>query len=472
LFLALTLVAAGCGRFGFGPAADGDGGGGAGDGDGAGDAAPDAVSTGAVGPRWMRQFGVSTLPSGHGGGANGGGEVAVVQQFTGSYSIDGVALSGQGFISTAFLRYDATGNVQRAVTLDSDGFCDMRDAIIDGPDTIVSGLTIGTTVTPAYGACSIATNREDPVAIRIAGDGTQSVVAHFLAGGANAQGWRVAPLSDGSLVMAGIYASALTVATALPTAMTDPSTWIGRSNPSMPTIGAWSWGLTNTVEIHAGPLAVRDDGTCAMGAFRGPTTLFGMAVSYVGGYDTWVAHLSSTGTVDFVRGVGSTADEPSFDNNNSIVALPGGGCALGIAANADVTYDAMTFPVSQGNGLLLELGGNGALVHGARYPGPPALAMIGDRLFVAFSVTAPYTVGTQIHTPVGSDVLIIERGTSAPDRLLGVVGGTGDQFAFDLFEAAPDALGLVVQSSGPLSFGAASFDSGATLVRAVGVLGI
>jgi hypothetical protein len=377
-----------------------------------------------------------------------------------------------GFISTAFIRYDASGNVKRAVTLDSDGFCDMRDAIIDGPDTIVSGLTSGTNPLPVYGACGISTNRQDPVAIKIADDGTQTVVAHFLAGGANAQGWRVAPFSDGSLAMAGIYASALTVASPLPTAMTDPSAWIGRSNPGTPTVGAWGIGLTNTVEIHAGPLAVRDDGTCAMGAFRGPTTLFAAAVPYVGGYDTWVAHLSSTGTADFVRGVGSTADEPSFDNDNSIVALPGGGCAIGIQANGDVTFDATTYPVSAGSGLLLELGANGALTRGTRFPSPPALAMIGDRLFAAFTVTAPYTVGTQTHTPQGSDVLIIERGNGAPDRLRGVVGGTGTQLAFDLFEAAPDALGIVVETSGPLAFGATTFDSGGTTVRTVGVLGI
>ena len=461
----LVVAVAGCGRLGLSPP---DGGDARGAGDG-GDGGVDA-STGVVGPRWMRAFGVGSRLSGHGGG---GGEVAVVQTFAGTFTTDGVSLTGMGFSSTAFIRYDAVGAIERAVTLDASGFCEMKAAIVDGDDTILAGLTLGTTTVPAYGACSIATNRQDPIALRIAADGTQSVVVHWTASGANAQAWTAAPLSDGSLVMSGIYSDGLTIAGPLPTAMADPNAWVARSNPASPTVGAWAFGLSANVVVQGARVSVAEDGLCAIGAFAGPATLFGTAVPHVGGFDAWVTHISSSGAVDYVRGVGSPANESAYEGNSSILALPEGNCTLGIEAPGDVTYDGTMFPVSGGPGLLLELAANGALRKGARFPATPRLARIGNRSFVAFGVSAPYTVGDQVHMPDGTDVLIIERNIDAQtDRLVGVVGGAGTQQALELFEVAPDALGIAVRNTGKLVFGAASLDSGASDIRAVGVLGI
>jgi hypothetical protein len=467
LFHAFAAVAAavGCGRFGFDSQIDGDGGGGGGRGDGR---TGDAISTGPAGPRWMRQSGVPGMVSGRGGG---NGEVAMVEVFNGTFDSDGVSLSGMGFSSSAFVRYDALGNVKQALTLDATGFCEMHDAIVDGDDTIVAGLTSGTTSVPAYGACSIATNRQDPVALRITSGGTESVLAHWSASGANAQAWSAAKLGDGSLVMSGIYGAGLTIESPLPAAQNDPNSWLARSNPTLVTGAAWAFGLSATIDIHGGPVSARDDATCAMGAFAGATTLFGVALPYVGGYDTWVARIADNAAVDFVRAIGSTGDESMFEGQSSIAALADGGCAVGIRANGDVTYDATTFPVSQGAGLLLELTSTGALSRGARYPVIPMVTTVGDRLFVAYSVTQPTTIGAELYTPDGADVVIVERAAGA-DRLVAAVGGAGTQTVVDLFEVAPDALGIAVQTSGALVFGATSFDTGASSVRAVGVVGL
>jgi hypothetical protein len=418
----------------------------------------------------MHPFGVTGVPSGHGGG---GGEVAVVYKFTNNYTFNGVSLTGMGFGSTAFIRYDAGGNVKQAMTLDATGFCEMRDAIVDGDSTIVAGLTIGTTAVPAYGACSIATNRQDPVAIRIAADGTQSVLAHWSATGANAQTWAAAQLSDGSLFMSGVYGADLSIGSPLPTALTDPNGWVARTHPTIPTNGAWFWGNPNSGVVHAGPVAASGTGTCAMGAFSMGATLFGVPLGNVGGYDTWVAHLSANGGADFVIAVGSTNNESNFQGESGIAALPDNGCAIAIIAPDDVTYDGTTFPVSQGLGLTLELANNGALVRGSRYPDEPTIAAIGARRFVAYGVSAPIMIGGQLYTPALSDVVIVELGgNTMPDRLIGVVGGAGSQTPHDLFEVAPDALGIVVHTTGPLVFGDSSFDSAGSDVLAVGVIGL
>jgi hypothetical protein len=464
-FVSIT-VAAGCGRFGFESQGDGDGGAGDVRGDGM---SIDAVSTGPTGARWMRRAGRPGTVGGRGGG---NAEVAMVEVFNGTFNTDGVALTGMGFSSTAFVRYDALGNIKQALTLDATGFCEMHDAIIDGDDTIVAGLTIGTTSVPSYGACSIATNRQDPVAIRIAPDDSQSVIAHWSASGANAQAWSAAKLSDDSLVMSGIYGANLTVASPLVAAQHDPNGWIARSDPTLPTGARWANGMSATVEVHGGSVSARDDATCAMGAFRGPVTLFGVALPYVGGYDTWVAHIAVDATIHFVRGIGSTGDESSFESASWIAALPDGGCALGIAAPADVTFDSTTMPASMGPGLMLVLGSNGALARWYRFASAPAVAVIGDVIYVAFTVGAPTMVGTALHTPAGTDVIVVALGVGVPDRLVGVVGGDGDQTILDLFGVAPDALGIAVKTDRGLVFGDTAFDTGATSERAVGVLGL
>jgi hypothetical protein len=209
-----------------------------------------------------------------------------------------------------------------------------------------------------------------------------------------------------------------------------------------------------------------------MGAFRGPVTLLGTALPYVGGYDTWVAHVAADATVQFVRGIGSTGDESSFESASWIAALPNGACALGIIAPGDVTFDGTTMPASQGPGLMVVLASDGSLARWYRFPSAPAVVVVGDQVHVAFAVNATTTVGGQVYTPDGSDVLIIALGAGVPDRIVGVVRGAGDQTILDLFEVAPDALGIAVRTNGTLEFGATTFDTGATTVRAVGVLGL
>lgn len=458
LVQAVSLVAvAGCGRFGFDETQP----------NGSGDAGGDArMTTGMVGPRWMKRFG---LPQDTGlSGARG--EVTVVQRFSSTFSGDGISLTGQGFESSALARYDVEGSVQFAIALDATGFCDMRDVIADGADTIVTGLTIGTQAIAAYGACSIATNRQDPIAIRVDAAKQQTVSAHWTASGANAQAWRAAQLTDGSLVISGIYSSGLMTDKALPAAQVDSNVWMARTHATA-TTATWSTSLNDDTSVHAGPVDAYGDNTCAMGAYTGPATLLGTALPHVGGYDTWFARVGPDGQPRFVRGLGSTLDEPSFSNLSSVAALPGGGCAIGIDAPGDVTFDGVTMPASQGRGLLVYTDDTGALLDWSRLPRTPKLAVVGDRYIVAFEVSSPFMIGDVLYTPDGIDTVIVEVvGDTFP--ILGVVGGAGDQMAAALAAAADDAVAIIVGSTGALAFGATSWDTGTTKVNAVGVLGI
>lgn len=451
-----------CGRVGFDATIDGGA-------PATDDGAVDAPSTGAVGPRWIKRIGTANSRMGLDGAA---GEVAVVQRFNSTFSADdGIALTGAGFESSAFIRYNADGSVERAVTLDATGFCDMREVVVDGTDSIVAGLTIGTMTVPAYGACSIATNRQDPIAIRIAADGTQTIVAHWTASGSNAQGWGIAQLADGSFVLNGIYSADLVIDTALPSAQADPNAWVARTDGTV-TSAAWSRGLPAAVEVHAGPIDSDAQSTCVVGGHRGPVTLFGVVVPHAGGYDTWVARLDDAGAASFVRGIGSTANEPSFSNDSSVVALPDQGCVVGIEAPGDVTLGTTMYPASAGIGLLARFDSAGDVTAGARLPSAPFLARVGDRLIGAFSLAAPLSIGAQLFAPDGRDVVVVEVVDGSPAVLLGVIGGAGDQAVDRIAAIGPDAVALSGPSAGALAFGTSGFDSGASTVRFVAALGI
>lgn len=433
------------------------------------DGATDAPATGAVGPRWIKRVGSASIAIGIDGED---GEVAVVQRFSSTFSADdGIALTGAGFQSSAFIRYNADGSVERAVSLDATGFCDLREVAVDGTDSIVAGLTIGTMTIPAYGACSIATNRQDPLAIRIAADGTQTVVAHWTASGSNAQGWGITQLANGSFVLNGIYGGDLMTDMALPTAQADPNAFVARTDGTV-TGAAWSRALTAAVEVHAGPIDSSGQSTCMVGAHRGPVTLLGVAVPHVGGYDAWVIRVDDSGAASFVRGIGSAGNEPSFSNDSSVVALPDDGCAIGIEAPGDVTIDAATYLASDGIGLLVRLDSTGNVVTAARLPSAPFLAGVGDRLIGALSVSAPLTIGGQVFTPDGADIVVVELAGGVPERLLGVIGGAGDQSVDKIGAIGPDAVAVSGTSTGALSFGTSAFDSGAATVRVVAALGI
>jgi hypothetical protein len=450
--LAVLACLAACGRFGFGDdtSSTGD------DGGSRGDAADALVPTGPIGPRWIAKFtndGSSTVV-----GRNG--EVAILSRFNATFNADpAIALLAQGYISTAFVRYDATGAPLYSTVLDSDGFCDMRAAVLDGDVIYATGLTQGTQAIPAYGACSIATNRQDPVAIRIDSQNNQSVVAHWTAGGGNAQAWYLALMPDHTLTISGIYSSGLMIGPyMMPTGVTDPSYWIARTTTTTATDAAWARGFTASVEIHSGPVASDGDDVCVMGAHSGSTNVFGSALSYVGNYDAWVARVDGSGTARFVRAFGSPGLEASFEDG-TLLALPDGGCLAALRSTGDITLDTGTYPVSQGDGLLVRFAQDGTVTHARRFSTEPAMTFVGTRLIAAYDQ--------------GGDAHIVEVDLQGgADHELAVIGGSGTQTPFEVAAIGPDAVAVTVTTNGALSFGATSFDTGATTMRAVAVLGI
>lgn len=464
LALAATL-ALGCGRIGFDPpggAVTDDGG------------PIDAPSTGPAGARWLRGVGPTAAGTALGVMVTGaGGETVAVKGFQTSLAIEGMTLTGQSpFGSGAVVRYDASGMIVSTSILDATGYCDPRGVAMRGDEALVTGLTIGTTTNPAFGACSIATNRQDPFVVRVARDGTQTLSAHWTASGGNGQGWRVAPLSDGTMVMTGIYAVDLRVGTPLPRATIDPSTFVTRFMDGVASPN-WAFGLTSTAsELHAGPVATDANDTCTVGAYNAPVTLFGRALPHLGSYDAWVARLDPSGTPRWLRAISTTGAESSF-GESSVAAAPDGGCYVSILARGDLTVDAVSLPASAGDAVVLHLDAAGAVDGGVRLPSVGKLARIGSRLFVATDVSEPLSSGTVAYTPMGVDVVIAELdATAGLVRIVGALGGAGDQRVWSFAAIAGDALALGAHSRGELVFGTSTSNSGATDVDVVGVLGL
>jgi hypothetical protein len=445
--LVVLACIAGCGRFGFhaDDAADAAGG------EGSADA---YVSTGPIGPRWIVTFSNNFTSV-----AGRNGEVSFASSFTGTFTVDpNVDLTGNGFVSTAFVRYDATGTLLSSTVFDADGFCDMRSVVRDGDDTYVVGFTQGTVSIPAYGACSIATNRQDPIAIKVDAQGNQTLAAHWIASGGNAQGWRAAVMPDHTLTISGIYSTSLQIGSnAMPTGLTDPSVWFARSASTV-TDATWAKGFTAGVEIHGGPVSVSGDEVCVLGSHRGTATVFGSSLPYVGAYDAWIARLDGSGTEKFVRAIGSLGDEPSY-GDGKIVALDDGGCIAGLYAQNDVTLETGTYPVSDGPGLLVRLAADGTVTSARRLVGQPFVTLVSGRLIAAFGLN--------------NDIQVVELDLAGgPDIPLGVISGAGQQFPVEIAAVGPDAVAITLVANGATSFGSTSFDTGTTSKRAVAVLGI
>jgi hypothetical protein len=408
-----------------------------------------------MGPRWIAKFKTDNSSSIFGRD----GQVALLARFVGTFDIDpNITLTGNAYVSTAFVRFDATGTNVSQTVLDSDGFCDIREGRLDGDVAYVAGFTQGTNPNAAWGACSIATNRQDPIAIRIDGQGNQTLAAHWIAGGGNAQAWKVAVMPDHTLTINGIYSSALTIGPyTMPTGITDPSVFVARGDSTV--MGAaWAKGFTAGVEIHAGPIAADGNDICMLGAHSGATTVFGKTLTYAGSYDSWIARIDPGGTERWVRSVGSTGLESTY-GEGGIVALPDGGCLIGIESNGDIALDTGTYPVSAGVGLAVRFAADGTITYARRFPNTPFMTYVGNRLIAAYREA--------------DDVLVVELNLQGgADQMLGVIGGAGTQAPTEIVAVGPDAVAVTLATSGALTFGATSFDTGASTVGAVAVLGI
>jgi hypothetical protein len=456
----LCLIA--CGRIDFDVHATSDGA----STDGAGD---DAQSTGGVGPRWIKQFGTlgGRVPI---AGANG--RVTVAQAFSGALTGDGFSLTGKGFVSTGVVRYAADGTVIDARVYDATGFCDLRSAIADGTSVVFAGFTQGS-MDATKGICSIAATRQDPIALRIAADGTETIAAHWVASTNNAQAWGITRYGSGQLALSGVYGGTLMTDTMLAAAQFDPNVFLARGLDSNPSSASWSYGLRSTNYVHAGAAAAVATRGYFVGAFQGNPTLLGTPLSSMGGFDGFLARVDEDGTPIFVRAFASALDEPAYGNGVSVAALENGGVVVSLDAPGDTTYDGQLFPAVNGAGLVLYIDGSGALVDGRRFPTVMHIASIGSRLYAAADVATPTTIGGTTFRPDGKDVVIVELDLSlVPVRIVGVVGGNGTQDVETLVAIEPDALALSGANLGQLTFGAQTFDTGTTLVRFVGVVGL
>jgi hypothetical protein len=360
--------------------------------------------------------------------------------------------------------------VTGTTVLDATTTCDIRGVDLHGDTALLAGLTSGT-AQAGLGPCSVSTpGRQQPIILGVDASGAASRLVLGTISGMNAQAWNVRPLADGTFVSSGIYSGGLSFgATSLPAAGADPNAWVARLADAQPD-AAWALGLTGGVMITPGPIATDGSNLCMLGAYYGGgLTELGTALPYVGVSDALVARLDLTGTAAFVRGFGSPVKDSDF--NEGSVAMAGAGCVASIDAPGDVTIDSQTFLASDGVGLVVWFDGTGNLTSGYRLPKRAELALANGRVIAAYTLTAPATIGGTQVTPQGQDVVVVELGAQGATRLLGVVGGAGDQDVIRLAAIGPDVVALSLRSSGDFLFGTTAFTS-ATNDRVLAVLGI
>jgi hypothetical protein len=455
--LALLCLTA-CGRLSFDASATTDGA----TGDG-------TRSMGVVGPRWITRFGevAGLIPI-----AGADGRISVAQSFSGTLTGDGFSVQGLGFTSTAVVRYDADGTIRDSRVFDATGFCDLRTAVADGTSVVFAGFTQGSLDT-SRGICSIAASRQDPLALRIADDGTESIVAHWVASVANAQTWGMTRYDSGQLALAGVYSGQVTMDAALPMAQADPNVFVARYAETNPASASWSYALLSTGAVHSGPAATVASRGYFMGGFQGNPMLLGTSLSSTGGFDAYLARIDEDGSPIFVKGFGSTMDEASYGNRMSIATQIDGGVVVSLESLGDVTYDGQPFLAANGAGLVLYIDGSGALVGGRRFPSMVRVARVGSTIYAAAAVTAPTDLLGVTYTPEGRDALIVELDASlVPVRIVGAVSGAGSQDVDQLVAIEPGALALSGTTTGATTFGTTTFDTGNASTRYVAVVGL
>jgi hypothetical protein len=457
--LLLVLLAA-CGRFGF-DASTRDGGG------AGGDRSAVADATGSAGPRWAAVLGANSK---HFLLAGSGGAPAVGFNFVGATQIPGGMLTAAAQqTASAVVRFDAAGTVQTATVLDAQYTCDARGIEMRGSDVLVVAFSNGVGM-PSLGACSVSTGRQDPVVLSVDPAGALALRVHGVSSGLNAQGWNIRVLPDDSFEASGIYSGGLTFgATALPAAGADPNAYLVRLADAQPD-PVWTATVNAGVQTTFGPIALEGTDACTLGAYKGSgITAFGTTLPFLGGADDFVARLDLAGNPRFVRGFGSLQTDSDF-GEGSVIAT-GGGCTVAINAPADVTIDGTVLPASAGPSIVATFDASGALLGGFRMPSLPALTVVGSTAVAAYAVSTPVTIGSTTYTPQGIDTIVVELSPSGPTRLLGAVGGAGDQNTMSLAAIGPDALAIGVDTSGELTFGDAILQTTAG-VRAIGGRGI
>ncbi len=449
----LLLAVAACGRLGFegGPGED---------------ARPPDDATGSAGPvRWAVTIGnnVRFMPL-----AGTAGAPVIAYAFNGSTTIAGQPLTGTATnLSSAVARFDATGSLVSATVLDASTTCDLRGITMRGDTALVAGLAFGN---GGGGACNVSAARQDPIILSVDPAGIVARVALGTASGSNAQAWNVRVLPDDTILTSGIYSMGLAFgATALPAAGADPNGYIAHLSDAQPD-ALWAIGMTGGMQVTAGPIALDGSELCMLGGYQGAgLTEFGKALPYVGSADALLARLDATGTARFVRGFGSPGQD-SYFNEGSVAAL-GGGCIGSIAAPGDVTIDGTLLPASDGAGIVAWFDSTGALTGAYRLPSTAELAVVGTRVIGAYTVSAPVTIGGTTYTPRGEDIVVVELSASGPTRLLGVVGGDGDQSIIRLAAIGPSTIAMTLASAGELELGSTEITS-APNDRVLAVLGI
>jgi hypothetical protein len=453
----LLVLLAACGRFGFDPGTP----------DAGGDGRAMADATGSAGPRWAAVLGANApqlLITGVDGAP------AVGFSFVSSTQIPGQTLTATASqTASAVVRFDAGGAVQSATVLDAQYTCDARGIAMRGSDVLVAAYSNGTAM-PSLGACSVTTGRQDPVVLSVDPAGALALRVQGVSSGLNAQGWNIRVLPDDSIEVNGIYSDGLTFGTtALPAAGADPNAYFVRLDDTQPE-PVWSLAIDGSVRIEPGPMALEGTDACALGSYEGSgVTAFGTALPFVGGVDDFVARIDVAGNPRFVRGFGSLATESNFGEGSVIAA--GGGCAVAIIVPGDITIDGTTLPQTAGPAILATFDASGTLLGAFRTPGLAALAVVGTTAVAAYAVSTPVTIGSTTYTPQGIDTIVVELSPSGPTKLLGAVGGAGDQNTMSLAAIGPDALAIGVDTSGELTFGDTTLQTTAG-DRAIAVLGI
>lgn len=311
-------------------------------------------------------------------GANG--KVAVAEDFQGATTIAGQAFTGHAmYNSAALLWFDGTGTAIASSVLDSTSVCSVRELGRLGDRVLGIGYTISGADMPSYGACAIATSRQDAYAIAVDSAGAQAMLGHAVSSAGNVQGWYATGFDDGSLAFAGVYDTNGHIGSSLfPSTSSDEEPFFARVDPATGE-ARWLSIIQGGDENFAGPMDTRGDEVCVTGGFVSSQTIFGAPLVSKGGVDQFVTRIDATGNPKFVRGYGSPGEESST-HGTSVVATADGGCTVSTSLAQPITLDTIALEAGQ---ILVHFDAAGTTTSAVNIPVDTVIARIGDRVYAA-----------------------------------------------------------------------------------------
>ena len=333
---------------------------------------------------WATSIGGTGAEHGNGIATDSGGNVYVIGQYSGSFTIGSTTLTSVGSTDAFVTKYDTSGTFQWATSIGgtSDDY-GSGIATDSGGNVYVIGTYRGT-ANFGSGVSLTSTGSYDAF---VAKYNTSGIVqwAKSIGGTFTDVGWGIATDSGGNVYVTGEYYSTTTVSLGngleLP-ASTGTDAFVAKYNTSGTV--QWATSIVGTSVDQGKGIATDSGGNVYVtGSYQGTVTIGSITLTSVGSNDAFVAKYNTSGTVQWAKSIGGSITDVGYgiatdsDGNVYVTGSYAGTVtfASGTTLTSTGSYDAFVAKyntsgivqwaksiggtsLDQGNGIATDSGGN------------------------------------------------------------------------------------------------------------------